>query len=645
MSAITAIYMTERQASAMDQGNGIMSALSKFPCDAAQAWHKEHVFLGCRNQWITPEARGECNPYYDAERQLVIAADAIIDNRSELFQWLQVPDVRRERITDTELILLAYAKWGEDSPKRLIGDFAFAIWDEREERLFAARDMTGSRTLYYSWNGSRLALCTTMNPLTVLPDFEKRLNEQWLAQYLAISTAILTVDAASNVYKDIWQLPPSHSMTVAGDQLKVSRYYTIKAGAKLRFKSDDQYIEAFQEVFQEAVNARLRTHRQIGSHLSGGLDSGAVVAFAAQALRPMNKQLHTFSYIPVNDFTDYTPKYRMADESAYIESTVRHVGGIRANYLNFENKNSYSDIAPCLDTLEMPYKNFVNSFWIKGIFEKASEQDVGVLLTGARGNMTISWGDALRGYLYLFKRLKWARLLHELQAYSVNMRTGRGHLLSIMMKRALHEWNLKKIPASDAPRSIIRAEFARKTNVTEQLRMHGMNEHGIFITADDYEFRRRHFEDPFHWNSTNMLNAKLSLTSGLWSRDPSNDIRVIQFCLAVPEDQYVHNGLDRALIRRATDRLLPDQIRLNQHVRGVQGADWLHRMQPDWHRFIEEAEQMSKDDRMMEFVDGRLINDALSRYKQAVQPELAYDDGLRTLMWSLIVYRFLKRNL
>src|SRR5690606_32771619 len=120
--------------------------------------------------WITPESIGELNPFYDSERQLVITADAIIDNRSELFQLLQIQQERRLDITDAELILLSYSKWGEDSPKYLIGDFAYIIWDERDQKLFAARDFSGSRTLYYHWNGVRLAMCTTLNPLFTLPN-------------------------------------------------------------------------------------------------------------------------------------------------------------------------------------------------------------------------------------------------------------------------------------------------------------------------------------------------------------------------------------------------------------------------------------------------------------------------------------------
>ena len=162
----------------------------------------------------------------------------------------------------------------------------------------------------------------------------------------------------------------------------------------------------FNSVFQEAVTSRLRTHRNVGSQLSGGLDSGAVVGFAAKELQRENKQLHTFSYIPPDDFKDFTPKYLLADERPYIKSTVDYVGGITDHYCDFKGKDSYSEIDDFLDIIEMPYKFFENSFWLKGMFEKAHEADVGVLLNGDRGNFSVSWGFPLEYYSHPFKKIE-----------------------------------------------------------------------------------------------------------------------------------------------------------------------------------------------------------------------------------------------
>lgn len=139
------------------------------------------------------------------------------------------------------------------------------------------------------------------------------------------------------------------------------------------------------------------------------------------------------------------------------------------------------------------------------------------------------------------------------------------------------------------------------------------------------------------------MTSKLSLRYGLWKRDPTNDLRVVRFCLSVPEGQYVQNGFDRALIRRSTEHLLPDNVRLNQRVRGVQGADWVHRMVPHWPSFVNELHELQADKQFFEHVNGELIQSALRKVEQGARTDYYKDSDYKILMRSIIVYRFMKK--
>ena len=87
-----------------------------------------------------------------------------------------------------------------------------------------------------------------------------------------------------------------------------------------------------------------------------------------------NKPLHTFSYIPPKDFEDFTPKHLLPDERPFIKKTVDYVGEYQDHYLDFEGRDSFTEIDDFLDVMEMPYKFFENSFWLKGMFEEAHER-------------------------------------------------------------------------------------------------------------------------------------------------------------------------------------------------------------------------------------------------------------------------------
>lgn len=642
MSAITGILHFKNEPIPIEHGIGLMKALQKYPADDVQTWNSNHLFLGCHAQWITPESVGELLPYYDHNRKLAITADAIIDNRDELFERLQVSYDKRKTISDSELILLSYEKWGEESPKFLIGDFVYFIWDERNRQLFGARDFSGSRTLYYCRKNNQFAFSTIIQPLLTLPYIDKKINEQWLAEFLAIPGMNDSVDTSITVYKDIEQLPPSHTIKVIKGEIKISRYDTITPEVKLQLKSDQDYVEAFQDVFQTAINARLRTNRNVGAHLSGGLDSGSVVGFASKALLTEKKVLHTFSYVPPKDFRDWTPKNLLADERPFIQSTVKHVGNIKDLYLDFEGINPLDEVDDWLKIMEMPYKFFANSNWIKGIFETAHEHGIGVLLNGGRGNLSISWGSAMQYYAVLLRKLKWIRLISELDKYSKNIGGSRLRLLPAIAKIAFPSIN--RISSSDDQDEfpmMINPELAKRTSVFEKLREHGMNVSSS-QPSNIFEARRMHFKEVFPWNTTGTLGAKLSLSYGLWKRDPTNDIRVIRFCLSIPEGQYVQNGLDRALIRRSTEGFLPDKVRLNQRIRGVQGADCVHRMAPYWDTFIAELDKIGGDPVLSEFINMQVLRTAISKVRNGPRPEYSFDPEYQILMRSLIVHRFIK---
>ncbi len=638
MSAITGVFHLNKEPISVEESSNLLGKLQKYPADDVQTWDRGNIFLGCLSQWITPESINEKVPYYCSKSKLAITADAIIDNREELFERLQIEHLSRRNISDSQLILLSYQKWQEDSPKYLIGDFSFMIWDEKKKHLFGARDFSGTRTLYYFNNGNRFAFCTLIEPLLSLPYIKKELNEEWLAEYLSISGMFDSLDASNTPYKLIKQVPPSHSITINGGDIKISKYANIIPEEQLRLKSDDEYVEAFQDIFQSAVTSRLRTFRGVGAQLSGGLDSGAVMGFAANVMRKENKCLHSFSYIPPKDFVDFTPKYILPDERPYIKSTVKHVGGIEDHYLDFEGRDSYSEIDSFLNIMETPYKFFENSFWLKGMYERASKEGIGVLLNGDRGNFSVSWGSAYEYYATLLKKFNWIRLFKELDQFSKNV--GGPRLRRLPSIARVGYPTIDRILRKDTtsiPPLLINKEFAKRTGILQKL-----NETRIYENTDIYEERRRHFEDLFYWNASNTLGTKLSLRYSLMKRDPTNDFRVIRFCLSIPEEQYVQNGLDRALIRRSTKNILPDKVRLNQKIYGVQGVDWIHRMAPKWDLFIKEARQMQLDSNIREFMDHNLIRKALLKAEEGPRTELATDPYLKLLMRSVIVHRFIK---
>lgn len=643
MSVIAGIYRSEEAPFESEERDHLLQAMERYPGSGTGEWEANAVWLACRHQWIAPESPGEQLPRYDASRRLAITADAILDNREELFERLGISRDRRRTLSDNELILLAYERWGAEAPSHLNGDFAFVIWDAGRRRLFGARDPLGNRTLYFTASGGRFAFCTAIRPLLALPGVSPKLDEDWLSEYMAIPSMLDAASACLTVYGAIRQLPPAHRLTLAlPGQAELSSYGSLAPTERLRFRTDAECVEAFRDVFRRAVRAKIRTGREVGASLSGGLDSGAVVSYAAKALEEEGKILHTYSCVPPNDFVDWTSSGCVANERPFIEATVRHIGHLDAHILDLPDCNPFTEIDELLDIREMPYKAFENAFWIKALYAQAERQGVGVLLTGAQGNHTISWGPAIDYYARLLKRLRWLKLYRELRLYSRRMRVGRSRLLPVLGKEAAASLIPLSFPPSEpAFPSMIHPDFAARTKVYDRIKHEDVGlEQG---RENPWRLRERHFDSASIGNLIGTSGAKFSINFGLWERDPTADHRVIRFCLALPTEQYVRGGMDRALVRRATEGVLPDHVRLNQRLRGVQGVDWVHRMRGHWPAFLLELRLMCKDSLVAGILNVPQAAASLARIGDSPRPELAMDDDARFLMRCLIVYRFLKR--
>jgi len=194
---------------------------------------------------------------------LRLQANARIDDRKHL------------NVSDEELILQAYEAWDEDCVKHLIGDFAFAIWDGRLQRLFCARDHFGVKPFFYTHVGGDFKFSSILNELR---SDSNTLNEIAIGDYLLFG---VNQDNSTTIFKDIQRLPPGHTLTVANNQIKIKRYWTPSLPAEVRFRDPTSYVERFSELLSHAVRDRLRTDR-VAISMSGGLDSTSLAAIASE---------------------------------------------------------------------------------------------------------------------------------------------------------------------------------------------------------------------------------------------------------------------------------------------------------------------------------------------------------------------------
>lgn len=637
MSAICGIYCRDGRTAAPETGAAMLHKFSSIYTDAVSFWHRGSVFLGCHAVHITPESFfGETLPYHDGWSGLTITADAIIDNRAELCDMFLIEPSLRSSLPDSRLILMAYQKWGSDCPKYILGDYAFAIWDEGHREMFCAVDPTGTRAFYYYLSGDLFAYSTLIRPLFILPEIEKRYNETWIADFLAIPTVMHQLDPEITLYKGIYLLPAGHTLTVGTDGLRKQQYWQVERQPELKLSSDAEYEEAFRECLGEAVNCRLRSTRGVGVMMSGGLDSTSVACLAARELAKSGRRVKAFSSVPVSGYRNWLGAGRLADETPYIEAVREHSGNIDVFYCRSEGKHPLSGTGRLLDILEQPYKILENLFWLDDILASATELGLGVVLMGGAGNATISWGELNAYLLSLYLSGRWLRLFRECLP-GVRAQPSPPRALYRTFRDLYHASDERPFKISTL--SPVNPAFAERAAVDERF---SKLRYDPFRRLDSWETRQT-LLSPETFSHLGVIAAKLGLAHRVVLRDPTADKRVIEFCLSVPEDQYVWEGRERHLIRRAMAGILPDKVCLNETETGIQAADWAQRLEPHWPELKDEISKIGALAAEREYLDIAKIQRELAKYS-TLEIDAAGDNSLRMLVRSLIFSRFLRQD-
>ena len=535
----------------------IVAELQRRGPDATRQWRDGQVALGHTLLATTPEALVEQLPLTDAASGCTITADVRLDNREELVAALGL-DKETRTIGDGELILRAYLKWGEDCPTHLLGDFAFVIWDAREERLFCARDHMGMRQFNYCHvEGGLFAFSTVDTALLALPLVPKSINEPRIADYIA---DLEGYDFTSTFFVHIHRLAPAHVLTVDSDGVAIRRYWTLRPPPRLTLPDNAAYAAAFLNVFTEAVRCRLRTARGLGAMLSGGLDSSSVVAVAAQL---MSSPLKTLSAVD--------PHTSGCAETKAIEAMLRIDGldPIRIDKSDFGGKREA--LIAEMNEVRNPFE--VNMTMLRSIYMTARDKGLNVVLDGGAGDVILTSDNRIAADLSAGRfRTAWREATEAAKFWK--MRQPRRYLAKELLAGA---W-VAFVPI--AIRSRLRAMRVAKpfpaiahsfaTRVDFDGRQRRADRHSKMGVRSDAARRAQSILHP-NLPSGRERYDQVAGSFGVESRDPFMDLRVIHFCLSLPPEQLQAGGWPKIILRRAIEAMLPGEIawrRGKEHLGG-----------------------------------------------------------------------------
>ena len=519
--------------------------------DAQHTWQDGPVGLGHALLRTTIECGRERQPLsFDGD--VWISADARLDGRSDLIAELRAG--RREVVADAPdaaLVLHAYHLWGENCLSHLIGDFAFAIWDARERRLFCGHDHFGVVPFYYAECAGALIVSNTLPCVRLHPAVSNALNDQAIGDVLLFG---MNYDAATTTFRDIRRLAPAEKLTWSRHAgLRVERYWSMApVGDEPRYRRGEDYLERFRDLFRQAVADRLRTD-SLGTHLSGGLDSSSVAVTAHDVLRDAGSPFDLRAYTIVYE-------HLIPDEEGRYATTVAEWAGMPIELLVAEE---FLTRAPA----EQPTHVASEPLQLPGmVAEIELAQRVAsfarVLLAGFGGDPLLYYDDS---YLARFaRRGRFGAFAAGIARHAAVHR--RPPPLRLGLRTALRR---RFSPSSATPRygvsvpDWIDPDFAARCALDER----------IETVLDPGRDRGQQgmasqplWSNVFAWADAGFTGLPLKL------RFPFFDLRLVRYMQCVPAPWLY----DKTLLRRALRGALPESVLARPKTPLAGNARWNH---------------------------------------------------------------------
>jgi len=505
----------------------------------------------------------------------VILADARIYNRKTLFNLLCLDHSQIVNFPDSELILLAYEKWGFNCVNHLIGDFAFAIWDVNLKQLFLARDPLDQRSLFYRRVNNTFYFANLIRPiLDIMPS--PTFNKLKIGHF----SAAITANHDSTFFQDINELPAGNYLIIntKTNEFKIERYWSCHEIIKnpLLFDRREEYLEEFRRLYHEVIADQLALNHSVACLLSGGLDSSSVCSVSAQLFQQENKSLPAFCSIPTpGKFSQPLPNWNYNDR-VYMQAVADKYPNIHLHFIQDDHKKLFEHNEILNYWLDQPPLNPAYVLCIFAFIEKALNLNITAIMTSSAGNFTVSWGGPAKKIATPFSLKK------ILTQYLVRYKQ------FCQGKRHKQPWRHY---------SALSKELTREADLLQFYTSHKVEKH-----ADDN--RLAIFDAGLRNDSASFYTA-LRFLYGVDIIDPTADRRIVEFCLRTPYNIFQSEKGSRGLIREGMRGIMPDLI-CDRSSRGLLAGDWYKKIEQQQKTILQLLQRWKNTD-MEDYIDVKTL--------------------------------------
>jgi len=517
---------------------------------------QDNILIGQATLYNTPESKYEHLPL--KKTNYILAMDARIDNREELAKELELPNKPLQEIGDSEFILASYRKWGKECADKLLGDFAFVIWDEAKQELFCARDFIGVRPFYYYVDDEKFIFGSDLKALSQHPDIPLDIRDESVANYI-VNRQLL--DKKHTFFKSINKLEGGCYMYISKSSYQTTRYWHPNKVKKRKLPNEQAYMEELRRLLEDSVKVRLRTDYGVSSHLSGGLDSSPLAVIASRELKKQNPnyRLPVFTWIHKYKTQE---DYNATHEWKYIESIAK-----QENMELHYHKLSPEELKDILITTDITINGGHLYLFEPQIRQQLMNKDIRTMMSGWGGDEFISnHGYASRTEMLI--KGEWKSLYLAMKYWhQLKQRNIKSYLSLIYRKLVipiipnqfycyLPKVICKKVNYPSCFKKyfpLIKNEEKNKTYIFEH--------YNVATIKNDLirAWRNGHIQARLEVWSQEDWKYKMTYTY------PLLDKRLVEFSLTIPTKYAFHECRERYLYKKVLESILPLNIIYGTH--------------------------------------------------------------------------------
>lgn len=524
MCGITGILNFDTRPVELSQIKAMNDVISHRGPDGEGFWtsNKLNVGFGHRRLSIIDLSENGKQPMHYLEQRYTITFNGEIYNYIELKSSLIQNGYTFKSGTDTEVLLALYDLKKENCLQDLDGMFSFAIWDEKEQTLFCARDRFGEKPFYYFKDQTRFVFASEIKQFWAI-DINKKIDETKLSFFVEHGTIEDSTNITDTFYEDIKELDAAHCLIInKSNNVHIKRYWDIELKATPFNGAIEQAAETFLELFTDSIRLRLRSDVPVGSSLSGGLDSSSIVMLV-DLLKGKEVKQNTFSA----RFKDYAK-----DEGAHIEAVVKACKNVEVHY-TWPDKDYFESVFDKVTYHQDEPFGSASIVAQYAVMELAKKNKVTVLLDGQGAD------EQLAGYLPYYHTYLNQLYYSKPSAFKIEKAAYQKFHGLVYPYRSIEASETFRMKLGRHKKKLLKQEMPYQNQLAKNLK--------VSTTQIGLKELLRHAD-------------RNSMAHSREVRLPFLSHKLVEFVFSLPDSYKINNGWTKFVLRKSMNTILPTSI-------------------------------------------------------------------------------------